>query len=129
MGEGHDSWDGRAHFYVAAAEAMRRILIENARSRGRVKRGGDWRRMTLDSVDLATDSVPLEEILSVDEAIRRLEERDERMARVVRLRFFVGLEVAEIAALLGVTDRTVRRDWSMARAWLYRDLQNPDPED
>lgn len=124
VGPGEQGWDGRAHFYVAAAEAMRRILIEAARRKGRRKRGGDWRRLSLDSVDLAGDSVPIEEILSVDEAIRRLEKRDPRMATVVRLRFYAGLEVAEIAALLDVTDRTVRRDWAMARAWLYRDLED-----
>jgi RNA polymerase sigma factor (TIGR02999 family) len=103
---------------------MRRILIESARRKGRVKHGGGWRRLSLDSVDLARDAVPIEEIVSVDEAIRRLEKRDERMATVVRLRFFAGLDVAEIAALLDVTDRTIRRDWAMARAWLYRDLDD-----
>jgi RNA polymerase sigma factor (TIGR02999 family) len=127
VGEGHEHWDGRAHFYVAAAEAMRRILIESARGKGRLKRGGDWRRLTLDSVDLAGRELPVEEIMSVDEAICRLEKRDERMAGIVRLRFFAGLGTAEIAALLGVTDRTVRRDWAVARAWLYRDLARRDP--
>jgi RNA polymerase sigma factor (TIGR02999 family) len=127
VGNGEERWDGRAHFYVAAAEAMRRILIESARRKGRVKRGGDYRRVTLDSVSLAGKPVPIEEILSVDEAIRRLEKRDERMATIVRLRFFAGLETAEIAALLDVTDRTVRRDWAVARAWLYRDLSGRRP--
>jgi RNA polymerase sigma factor (TIGR02999 family) len=127
VGPGGDGWDNRAHFYVAAAEAMRRILIESARRKGRRKHGGDWRRLTLDSVDLAADDVPIEEIVSVDEAIRRLEKRDARMAQIVRLRFFVGLDPAEIAALLGVTDRTVRRDWAVARAWLYRDLEDAAP--
>jgi RNA polymerase sigma factor (TIGR02999 family) len=124
VGDGAPAWGGRAHFYVAAAEAMRRILIESARRKGRVKHGGGWRRLSLDSVDLARDAVPIEEIVSVDEAIRRLGKRDERMATVVRLRFFAGLDVAEIAALLDVTDRTIRRDWAMARAWLYRDLDD-----
>ena len=123
VGDGRDVWDNRAHFYVAAAEAMRRILIESARRKGRRKRGGDWRRLALDSVDLVADEPPIEEIMSVDEAIRRLEKKDGRMATIVRLRFFAGLEPAEIAALLGVTDRTVRRDWKVARAWLYRDLE------
>jgi RNA polymerase sigma factor (TIGR02999 family) len=122
VGQVQITWDGRGHFYAAAADAMRRILIEHARKRGRQKRGGDWRRLTLDSVDLAQEPVPVEEIVSVDEAIRRLEERDERMARIVRLRFFAGLSVQEIAGTLRITDRTVRRDWALARAWLYRDL-------
>ena len=127
VGAGREQWDGRAHFYVAAAEAMRRILIESARRKGRLKHGGNWREVTLDSVDLAARKLPIEEILSVDEAICRLEERDERMAAIVRLRFFAGLGTAEVAALLGVTDRTVRRDWALARAWLYRDLAATDP--
>ncbi|MCK4414784.1 MAG: sigma-70 family RNA polymerase sigma factor [Candidatus Eisenbacteria sp.] len=122
VGQGDTTWETRAHFYVAAAESMRRILIEHGRKRGRQKRGGDWKRITLDSVNLAGKDTPIEEILSVDEAIQRIEERDERMARIVRLRFFAGLSVHETAALLGVTDRTVRREWALARAWLYRNL-------
>jgi len=127
VGDNRREWDGRAHFYVAAAEAMRRILVESARRKGRHKHGGDWRQVTLDSMDLAAPKLPIEEILSVDEAICRLEKRDERMAEIVRLRFFAGLGTAEIAALLGVTGRTVRRDWAVARAWLYRDLASSDP--
>jgi RNA polymerase sigma factor (TIGR02999 family) len=122
VGEGHTTWDGRGHFYVAAANAMRRILIDHARKRGRQKRGGDWQRLDLDSVDLAREPAPLEDIVSVDEAIRRLEKRDERMAKIVRLRFFAGLGVQEIAEVMGITDRTVRREWAVARAWLYREL-------
>ncbi len=122
VGQGQVTWDGRAHFYFAAAEAMRRILIEHARARGRQKRSGDWRRVTLDSVNLAEKNAPIEEIVSVDEAICRMEERDERMAKIVRLRFFAGLSVQETAAALGVTDRTIRREWAVARAWLYKFL-------
>ena len=122
-------WNDRRHFFRAAAEAMRRILIEHARARGRRKRGGDWRRVTLDSVDLAHDSTPIEDIVSFDEAISRMEERDPRMARIVRLRFFAGLSVQEIAQSLGITDRTVRREWAVARAWLYRDLSEQDSSD
>ena len=114
-------WENRAHFYVAAAEAMRRVLIEHARKRGRVKRGGGLRKIPLSGDELARDSDP-DEIMSVDAAIRRLEERDGRMARIVRLRFFAGLGVAETAAVLGLSDRTVRREWALARAWLHREL-------
>ena len=114
-------WENRAHFYVAAAEAMRRVLIEHARKRGRVKRGGGLRKIPLSGDELARDSDP-DEIMSVDAAIRRLEERDGRMARIVRLRFFAGLGVAETAAALGLSDRTVRREWALARAWLHREL-------
>jgi RNA polymerase sigma factor (TIGR02999 family) len=129
LGQEQTSWDNRAHFYVAAAESMRRILIEHARKRGRRKRGGDWRRVTLESIVLSDRTAPLEEILSVDEALRRLEDRDERMAKIVRLRFFAGLTTQEIAALLGITDRTVRREWALARAWLYRELAGENRRD
>jgi RNA polymerase sigma factor (TIGR02999 family) len=115
------SWDSRAHFYVAAAEAMRRILTEHARKRGRRKHGGGLRRIPLSAADLA-DSADPEEIVSVDEAIRRLEKRDRRLGRIVRLRFFVGLGTEEIAELLRLSDRTVRRDWNFARAWLRKEL-------
>jgi RNA polymerase sigma factor (TIGR02999 family) len=118
----HDvPWENRAHFYVAAAEAMRRVLIEHARKRGRAKRGGGRQRIPLTGEELAEDP-NLEEIMSVDAAIRRLEEQDGRMARIVRLRFFAGLGVKETAAALGISDRTVRREWALARAWLHREL-------
>jgi RNA polymerase sigma factor (TIGR02999 family) len=114
-------WENRAHFYVAAAEAMRRVLIEHARKRGRIKRGGDRKRVPLSAVYLAEKAHP-EEIMSVDTAIRRLEERDSRMARIVRLRFSAGLSVEDTAETLGLSDRTVRREWALARAWLHREL-------
>lgn len=118
----HDvPWENRAHFYVAAAEAMRRVLIEHARKRGRAKRGGGRQRIPLTGEELAEDP-NLEETMSVDAAIRRLEEQDGRMARIVRLRFFAGLNVKETAAALGISARTVRRDWALARAWLHREL-------
>jgi len=116
------AWDSRAHFYVAAAEAMRRILVEHARRKARVKRGGGRRRVTLGAVNLAEDG-HLEDILSLDAAIRRMEKRDRRMTDVVRLRFFAGLSEQETAAALRITGRTVRRDWAMARAWLLRELK------
>ena len=122
VGDRQAAWEGRAHFYAAAAEAMRRVLIDYARARNRSKRGGDWQRVTLDGLDPAEKSTPIEEIVSVDEAIRRMEERDPRMAEIVRLRFFAGLDVRDVAQALGITDRTVRRDWAVARAWLYRAL-------
>jgi RNA polymerase sigma factor (TIGR02999 family) len=115
------TWQSRAHSYVAASEAMRRILIQHARKRGRIKRGGNLRRVPLDVVDLA-ERGDIEEIVSLDDAVRRLEERDKRAADVVRLRFYTGLSEAEVAAALGVTNRTVRRDWALARAWLLRAL-------
>lgn len=110
-----------ARFYEAAAVAMRRILIEHARAKGRLKRGGDRGRAPLDVVDLAVEHDP-DEIMAVDEAVRRLEEEDPDAARVVNLRFFAGLEVAETARALGVSERTVAREWEYARAWLFRAL-------
>jgi RNA polymerase sigma factor (TIGR02999 family) len=124
------AWESRGHFFGAAAEAMRRILIERARARGRIKRGGDRsgkgpRRVLLDDLggaDLAGD-YDIEEILALDDAIERLGRLDERAANVVRLRFYGGFSTLETAGALGVTDRTVRRDWTFARAWLFDALR------
>ncbi len=124
VGDGPVDWQGRAHFFAAAAEAMRRILIEHARARGRIKRGGpgkDRRRVSLNVVDLAVEGDP-DDILALDEAVKRLEAKDPDLGRVVRLRFYAGLSELEVAEALGVTDRTVRREWSAARAWLQREL-------
>jgi RNA polymerase sigma factor (TIGR02999 family) len=127
----HDAgigWDSRSHYFAAAAEAMRRILIEHARARGRVKRGGEQGRparkvsLTLGGVaDLAAEGDP-EDVFALDEAIQRLEARDARVAQVVRLRFYAGLSVEETAAVLSVAPRTVKRDWTFARAWLFEAL-------
>jgi RNA polymerase sigma factor (TIGR02999 family) len=115
------TWDGKGHFFVAAAEAMRRVLIEHARARRRIKRGGgqERRRLPHDVIELAK-SADSSEITSVDDAIHRLAEQDPRMAEVVRLRFYAGLSEEMTARVLGVSDRTVRRDWTVARAWLHR---------
>lgn len=124
-GPRHVPWAGRGHFYAAAAEAMRRILVEHARARLARKRGGpDRRRLRFDIAgvaDLACDEKP-EEIVALDDAIRRLGDQEPRVADVVRLRFFAGLSVADTAGALGVSPRTVELDWSFGRAWLYRAL-------
>ena len=117
------SWNDRRHFYYAAAQAMKRILIEHARKRGRIKRGGGRIQVTLDDVE-AGGGLPMEDILALDEAIERLEEQDARMAEVVHLRFFAGLSVEETANALEVSERTVKRDWAVARAWLYESLRD-----
>jgi RNA polymerase sigma factor (TIGR02999 family) len=122
VGSQQTTWKGKGQFCLAAAAAMRRILIEHARKRGRVKRGGNPRRASLNIEELARDGRP-EEIISLDEAIQRLEKKDERMSEIVKLRFFVGLSEAETAAALGLSDRTVRREWALARAWLHRELK------
>ncbi len=115
-------WDGPAHFYAAAAEAMRRILIEHARARGRVKRGDQRRRLPMDVLDLATAPDP-QEILTFDDALCRLEKESPETLAVVRMRFFAGLSVQETADVLRVSARTVNREWTYARAWLYRELE------
>jgi len=121
-------WANRAHFFGAAAEAMRRILIERARSRAREKRGGEGgkppQRVSLADLgvaDLAIDYDP-DEVLALDAAIERLGALDPRAAKVVRLRFYGGLSVEETAEALDVAVRTIKRDWTVARAWLYREL-------
>jgi RNA polymerase sigma factor (TIGR02999 family) len=123
VGAQQTTWKGKGQFCLAAAEAMRRILIEHARKRGRIKRGGDFQRVPLDIDVLAREAQP-EEIAAVNDAIHRLEQKDPRMGEIVRLRFFVGLSVAETAAALGFSDRTVRREWALARAWLSRELKH-----
>ncbi len=118
VGEREIPWASRAHFYVAAAEAMRRILLDHARARGRVKRGGGRARLTLSDVtDLATKP---DEIVRFDDAFRRLEGESPEAAAIVRLRFFAGLSVEQTAEALGVSTSTVDRRWAFARAWLYQ---------
>lgn len=117
-------WAGQAHFYVAAAEAMRRILVDHARSRNREKRGGTGGRILLNVLDLAK-AENSEEILALDEALCRLEQQEPEVGEVVRLRFFAGLSVDQTAESLGVSPRTVDRRWRFARAWLFREL-HPD---
>jgi len=114
-------WTTKAHFYAAAAEAMRRILIDHARARASQKRGGGRLRLALDVVDLAAREDPAE-ILAVDEALSRLEKQDAQMAAIVKLRFFAGLSEDEASHALGVSPRTLRREWTMARAFLHREL-------
>lgn len=114
-------WQNRRHFYAAAAEAMRQILLDHARSRKRLKRGGDRRREPLSVADVA-ESWNLEETLSLDEALRRLESRDAGIAEVVRLRFYAGLGIEQTAEALDISPATVKRRWEFGRTWLYREL-------
>ncbi|MGD0390186.1 MAG: sigma-70 family RNA polymerase sigma factor [Tepidisphaeraceae bacterium] len=116
-------WANRAHFFGAAAEAMRRILIDHARAKQGPKRGGDRRKLPLDVVDLAAIDDP-EQILALDEAISRLEKEDADAARVVRLRFYAGLSIGETAKALETSASTVKREWSFARAFLFRVLKD-----
>jgi RNA polymerase sigma factor (TIGR02999 family) len=110
-------WDGRGHFFAAAAEAMRRILVESARRKKRAKHGGDHQRVDLHDQDVPVRPPP-EEILALDEALTRLAEEDPEAARVVQLHFFAGLSIEQVAEGLGVSRATAYRQWSYARAWL-----------
>ena len=118
-------WRGRAHFLAIAARSMRRILIDHARKHARAKRGGDWQRVTFYSEQVAETSengLGLDELLALDTALTKLTDIDEREARVVELRFFGGSSVPEIAETLGMSTRSVERDWAHARSWLRREL-------
>ena len=119
-------WENRAHFLGVAARAMRQVLVDHARRRAAVKRGDGWQRTTVDEF-IASREVPIDEMIALNDALDRLDQRDPRLRQVVEYRFFAGMTEAEIAALLGVTERTVRRDWAKARAWLYQDLYPGPP--
>jgi RNA polymerase sigma factor (TIGR02999 family) len=114
-------WQDRRHFFSVAAMAMRQIIVDHARRRSAHKRGGDLRRVELDSNQLAVDD-QAEEILALNDALSRLAKLDERLARVVELRFFAGLSVLEVAEVMETSERTVKRDWRKACALLYQAL-------
>jgi RNA polymerase sigma factor (TIGR02999 family) len=118
-------WASPGQFFHAAAEAMRRILIEHALARNGPKRGGKRNRVPLDLLDLAAEANS-EDILALEEAFSRLEGMEPSAAAVVRLRFYAGLNVEETAAVLGISERTVKREWAFARAWLYRTLNGEE---
>lgn len=117
------SWNDRAHFLAVAARAMRRVLVNHAIARGARKRGGGRRQTTLD-VEALPAHMPGEEIVDLDEALRRLEARNERYGRVVECRFFAGMSIEETATALEISPATVKRDWLVARAWLHRELSD-----
>ncbi|MHC4219579.1 MAG: ECF-type sigma factor [Planctomycetota bacterium] len=119
--ESHHRWQDRTHFLAVAAKAMRQILVDHARGRGRVKRGGQRQRITLDET---LTPAPQQEVdvLALDEALQRLRQLDERKAQVIEMRFFGGLTEKQAAEVLGVAEITVNRDWRMARAWIEQEL-------
>lgn len=119
------SWTGRAHFFAVASQAMRRVLVDWARARRADKRGGDAAPLSLDAaeIDPAAPARP-DEIVALDEALRRLACRSERQARVVECRYFGGLSIEETAGALGVSPTTVKDDWRLARAWLFREMRD-----
>mgnify|MGYP000917583940 CR=1 FL=1 len=123
VGQEAARYQSRAHFFAVAAQAMRRILVNHARDRGRLKRGGDRGRVDLqESAVVAPQDGEGPDLVALDEALTRLAERDERKARTVEMRFFAGMTVEETAEALGVAPATVKRDWEFARAWLQREL-------
>lgn len=122
VGKGGIRWESRAHFFGAAAEAMRRILIESARRKARLKRGGDLVRVDLSTIDVAT-ATPEEKVLLIDEALDQLKEKDPEQARVVVLKFFMSHTNAEVAEMLSVSERTVERRWAFAKSWLYETIK------
>ena len=114
-------WDSRGHFFAAAAEAMRRILIEQARKKARQKRGGDLQKVDIDAADIAIHISP-ENFLAIDEAVTVLEQQDPEAAQIVKLRYFTGMSVEQAAETLEMSSRTAYRHWNFARAWLYGEL-------
>jgi RNA polymerase sigma factor (TIGR02999 family) len=123
MGDGEPPrWDSRGHFFAAAAQAMRRILVESARRKQRLKRGGGQARVELDEMEIVTPEIH-EDLLSLDAALDRLAATDGQAAELVKLRYFAGMTLPEAANALGVSPRTADRMWSYARAWLHQELQ------
>jgi RNA polymerase sigma factor (TIGR02999 family) len=118
-------WQGRAHFFAAAAEAMRRILVEKARRKGRQKHGGGCPNVGIDLADIASP-MPDEDLLALDEALERLAAEDPVRAQLVQLRFYAGLSNEEAATILGISGVTAKRYWRYARAWLHREITKGD---
>jgi RNA polymerase sigma factor (TIGR02999 family) len=116
------NWDNRGHFFAAAAEAMRRILVENARRKGRRKHGGGLSRRDLDDAEQVAEPEVQEDLLALDEALTKLAATDPQAARLVELRYFAGLSIPDVARTLGVSPRTADRLWAFARSWLMREV-------
>jgi len=115
------NWNSRGHFFSAAAEAMRRILIDNARRKQRLKHGGGQQRVELEDADLAIEE-PSDNLLTLDEALVKLTEEDQVVAELVKMRYFAGLTIEQAAEILGISRRTADRYWAYARAWLYQEI-------
>jgi RNA polymerase sigma factor (TIGR02999 family) len=123
-GESSQRWQNRAHFFAAAAEAMRRILIDNARRKHALRHGGGQERINLETAEIAAPGSD-EELLEVHEALDRFAQIDPTKAELVKLRYFVGLTIPEAAQVLGISEPTAKRWWAYARAWLYREIRRP----
>jgi RNA polymerase sigma factor (TIGR02999 family) len=125
LGEEAQDWKSRGHFFKAAAEAMRRILVENARRKQRLKRGGNRERLTWDEAAIATHKQDLD-LLALDEALTKLEAEDPEKANLVKLRYFAGLTTSQSAQVLKISLPTANRHWSYARSWLFREISKGD---
>lgn len=121
VGNGAHSWQNRRHFFGAAAEAMRHILVDRARRKAAVRHGGEMTRLNLDEVLVAAEATD-ENVVRVNDALEKLAARDREAAELVKLRFFAGFTSAEAAELLGLSERTAKRTWAYARAWLFKEL-------
>ena len=122
VGQTRMEWQNRSHFFGVAAQLMRRVLVDHARERAAAKRGGHQARVDLDKFQVGVSVGQPEVLLAVDEALTRLKEFDPQQARIVEMRYFGGLSVEETAEALGISPRTVKRDWAMAKAWLHGEL-------
>ena len=120
--QAREHWDSRGHFFAAAAEAMRRILVDRAREKGREKRGGKFKKLDIDAIDLGTTVTP-DQLLAVDEALAKLAGNDANAAKIVELRYFAGLTIDEAGKALGISTATAYRHWNYARAWLHSELE------
>ncbi len=123
VGNGNRTWQNRDHFFGTAAKAMRRILIESARRKSRIKRGGGMHRLDIEEVDLEA-ATPDDKVLLIDEALEELEAEDPEKAKIVVMKFFGGMTNQEVAANMGVTERTIERRWAYAKAWLFQKIQS-----
>jgi RNA polymerase sigma factor (TIGR02999 family) len=126
VGQTHVDWQGRAHFLAIAAQIMRQILVDHARRHRAAKRGGDRHRITLDD-NLLIESHRNVDLLALEDALAKITKLDPRQAQMIELRFFGGLSIAEVAKVMGMSQRSVEREWTMVRAWLRRELSGSDP--
>ena len=116
------NWESRTHFFAIAAQAMRRILVDHAKTKHREKRGGNDVKISLEKIELISSDENLVDLIALDEALTRLFAKDEQQSRIVELRYFSGLSLEETAEVLGISRTTAARDWAMAKAWLHREL-------
>jgi RNA polymerase sigma factor (TIGR02999 family) len=125
VGAKDQGWDNKGHFFKAAAEAMRRIVIENARHKKSLKKGGGWRKVHIDGIEAPFESAP-EDLLSLDESLSKLAKSEPEIGMQLKLRYFAGMTIEQIANITGVSDRTVFNNLAYARAWLHRDIVKDD---